>query len=716
MWDVLWTDPDRELVGEHRAKKGRDKKHDKDARGSPSPACGVDKDGLRPPATATTTASSKLRRHSVSSRSSLSSYAPDSPFAFLKPKTLRHSVTTRVKSSASSNLSARSPMSPAFDSRSRRSSGIVPAHAFDPHPDGGLAMDKSVDSGGELSPSCMSWHGQSFLSCCVHAHSRLSLNTSLNTSFVMTLTRKLTDSIFSKYPDSDALTSNSFTEGPTSELGKPTSFVQTLGPLSFVTKQTEISSTPRNEESEIDATSEVIISASPRSETRPTSPLPSHEESVYLQTLKSFADLTSSVQFSQTTPPVEPIAPLVPPLKSPLRAISTSQRWRYSQQQHNLDAWRPPEEWDCAPSDSQPQQNPPTIESLVEELSSAIVSDKPPLTPDLKTLLREVERMAAATPNVVLSRLKEVWDTEPGSELHVELEMEKKRWMLSALHHLDCVPAVDISLPPRRKIVQAEARKLLALYESPSKLSWLSQRWFCTDFGTATASYLAALHHGKQLYHMSPFPLSPTIFPNIQPISVPSVSPSIFPGAPGMFDQVYTLSLPSLCASSDLPAILANIARCLRPNGSLHLTLVDPLPGAAVLGHKLRAWLEENLVLNLEKHFRCTSPTRLFPFWLGKAGLRGAGSTLTTAKFYALPENARGDGAVDPDAKIEARNRDRCTRAELRSLVGRMLWAEVWGRYVTADKMWWDDAECVKECLELGTFWEYHSIEGVKDI
>lgn len=54
------------------------------------------------------------------------------------------------------------------------------------------------------------------------------------------------------------------------------------------------------------------------------------------------------------------------------------------------------------------------------------------------------------------------------------------------------------------------------------------------------------------------------------------------------------------------------------------------------------------------------------------------------------------------------------TRAELRSLVGRMLWREVWGEFVTAKNWWWDDPVCMKECLELGTFWEYHYIQGVR--
>lgn len=55
------------------------------------------------------------------------------------------------------------------------------------------------------------------------------------------------------------------------------------------------------------------------------------------------------------------------------------------------------------------------------------------------------------------------------------------------------------------------------------------------------------------------------------------------------------------------------------------------------------------------------------------------------------------------------------TRQELKSVVGRMLWKEMWGGYVEGEKWWWDDEDVIEECGRMGTCWEYAVIEGVKE-
>lgn len=136
----------------------------------------------------------------------------------------------------------------------------------------------------------------------------------------------------------------------------------------------------------------------------------------------------------------------------------------------------------------------------------------------------------------------------------------------------------------------------------------------------------------------------------------------------------------------------------------------------------MRAWLDENLLFNLEKNFRCMTPSKLFPIWLADACLRGEGSTITTVKFFAIPPTQVKD--KEAHARWEYGNNTTnenppdgrgATRVELRSIVGRMLWKEVWGSYITADKWWWEDPACIEECTTMGTFWEYSLIEAVKE-
>jgi hypothetical protein len=146
---------------------------------------------------------------------------------------------------------------------------------------------------------------------------------------------------------------------------------------------------------------------------------------------------------------------------------------------------------------------------------------------------------------------------------------------------------------------------------------------------------------------------------------------------------------------------------------------------ASTLGPHMRTWLEENLLLNLERHFRSTNPSKLFPLWLADNTLRGEGSTITTAKFLAVADLPTATAAAAPPTPTtpspnggegdQAALSDSDLRKKLRSTVGRMLWAEVWGGYVTGTKWWWEDPACVQECLELKTYWEYNLIEAVRD-
>lgn len=246
------------------------------------------------------------------------------------------------------------------------------------------------------------------------------------------------------------------------------------------------------------------------------------------------------------------------------------------------------------------------------------------------------------------------------------------------------------------------------------------------------------------LYHVARHPLRNATFANIIPLSLPSLSAQIFAHAlPLDLDLIYSNSLSSLCPAPSLTRTLACLRSHLRPNGgALHLTLIDALPHPATLGPHLQRWLERNLIVNLPPHSLSHTPTRLFPKCLAAASLRGPGSRRVKTKFFASSASIRGSAVSeedqqhedhDPDPAIRRLRTELRVKAELRCLVGRMLWRDVWGPYVSPcvgdndpeDKgidgngkdevsWWWDDEACMAECLQLGTFWEYHTIEAVR--
>jgi hypothetical protein len=85
--------------------------------------------------------------------------------------------------------------------------------------------------------------------------------------------------------------------------------------------------------------------------------------------------------------------------------------------------------------------------------------------------------------------------------------------------------------------------------------------------------------------------------------------------------------------------------------------------------------------------------------------LRAEGSTIVTVRFFA---------SLGIDTAIGDDETDR-TKQELKSVVGRLLWKEMWGGFVEGEMWWWDDESVVEECERMGTCWEYAVIEAVKE-
>lgn len=161
--------------------------------------------------------------------------------------------------------------------------------------------------------------------------------------------------------------------------------------------------------------------------------------------------------------------------------------------------------------------------------------------------------------------------------------------------------------------------------------------------------------------------------------------------------------------------MLHNINRVLTPGGLLHMVLINPCPMADSMGPLLREWLDQHLVFNLELQFRGIHPSRNFPVWLEEAKLRAKGSVITHTRFMAIPNSLNGDSDASTRTKGSAEH-EVAIKKELRTMVGRLLWQEIWGPFITCDKWWWEVPQIADECVERETYWEYSIIAACKAI
>ncbi|KAI1799825.1 hypothetical protein F4811DRAFT_71956 [Daldinia bambusicola] len=625
MFDVLWTDPNRELVGERMVRKEQEAKM-KDKEKKQKPENG---------------------RRSISTESSTSS---DRGFGIF-------STRSRRKAPASPRPKDRNA-SPATPARSINKTNRASAYGVKNlliHQDESEITVKPAERG--------------YLPTQVSEAAEVS---SLSSP----------DSTLSRWTDPSAITNSTGVGASLSDATtniKSEYLIQTLGPSSFITRTTEVMYSPRDSDADIDQlVSEVHISAS--------------RAKVATPPITDFPERTNSIAFDDpgsTGPPsTSPHTP--PPAEFQNNSVIYTPGWNGTDKLGNPDAWKPPHEWECTPNRQL------TTHSDEEGLHNSLISDDSErcMSPSLAALQREVRMMAAASPELMLANIKSSMGYSSDATVYKELEMAKKRWMFSALQHEGYVPLVecadscpgspDSSKPYRHP-------RILALYETQ-----------------ASASFLAALHPQALISHLSPKPISSNLFPNVQPLLVPVISASAGsrPLAPHLYSTVTCLPMPALFPSSEIPPLLRHIYRCLTPGGALHLTLIDPQPVSSSMGPKLRQWLFENLLIQLEKKCRTTLPSDTFPAWLAVAKLRGFGSTITTISVRAVHEGA---------ATTEDTNDKTSVESELRCLVSRMLWQEIWGKFVHADRWWWEEEDIVQECIERGTYWQYSHIVAVKN-
>lgn len=154
-------------------------------------------------------------------------------------------------------------------------------------------------------------------------------------------------------------------------------------------------------------------------------------------------------------------------------------------QQHigNPCLWKAPENWGYRPTE--------TAVSPVEDPQAVLptgVEEESYLALDLMSMQREATRMLQASPEAILLRLKGKWGSYDLNTLdrddptdqrdpvtaalesaltYKELEMEKKRWMICALRHMDAITDSEGVLSKPK--VKPNVQRILALFDNQGK-------------------------------------------------------------------------------------------------------------------------------------------------------------------------------------------------------------------------------------------------------
>lgn len=256
--------------------------------------------------------------------------------------------------------------------------------------------------------------------------------------------------------------------------GSKTEVIQAVGPKSWIAKTTETVFEPKSATRNAHPQPEVAIVIDSPNSNAPTPP--ASPERYMLAHFHAPKRLPSTNQCSDSYPlgrdgrtdGVNPIPPPFPQLYQLPMSPPSPRRSRDSVippptrplkfKAHSPDAWKPPAEWGCrTPIEISPSK-------IDGSHAHAVVQDENHMSMDLVSMQREVRRMASASPEIILVRLNEEWGRAQDPAFYKEMEMEQKRWMLSALHNLDNPPngvgrTWGLGVGPR-------GQKILALFES----------------------------------------------------------------------------------------------------------------------------------------------------------------------------------------------------------------------------------------------------------
>lgn len=196
------------------------------------------------------------------------------------------------------------------------------------------------------------------------------------------------------------------------------------------------------------------------------------------------------------------------------------------------------------------------------------------------------------------------------------------------------------------------------------------------------------------------------------------------PYANASMHHIRSTRLPTLLPGSQLPALLAECYRVLKPGGVLELRLMDATPERRSMGPLLATWLEDRLLLSLESEFKCTRPVMLVPRWARDAGFIPMPVDGSGSDDAAIAEAQKGNQGMAKCLRLPAvasnpHTTQRDIVGQVGVLVTRALWKDTWGSYVCSDYedgYWWQNHEIVEECREYNTTWDVGTMFVMKDM
>jgi hypothetical protein len=145
----------------------------------------------------------------------------------------------------------------------------------------------------------------------------------------------------------------------------------------------------------------------------------------------------------------------------------------------NLDSWKPPNAWNCTPTE-------PSFQFPDEHIEAP----EPSIRRELNAMQLGVKQLARESNMVRLLRLIECQsDNGPPTDCQ-DLEVEKMQWMLSAMYNLDDPAYPDTNSDGSVFEPADPPKRLLALYETPGKPKLISHANYANRFKLSLHTWL----------------------------------------------------------------------------------------------------------------------------------------------------------------------------------------------------------------------------------